>query len=42
MLGVDEKRVAYNIDNIARALWQQALDWLATMNAECIRRLRNS
>jgi sterol desaturase/sphingolipid hydroxylase (fatty acid hydroxylase superfamily) len=40
-LGVDEKRVDYNIDNIARAMWQQALDWLATINAECARRLRN-
>ena len=42
MLGVDEKRVAYNIDNIAQALWQQALDWLATIHTECARRLRNS
>jgi sterol desaturase/sphingolipid hydroxylase (fatty acid hydroxylase superfamily) len=35
LLGVDETRVAYNTDNIAQALWPQALDWLTTLNAEC-------
>jgi sterol desaturase/sphingolipid hydroxylase (fatty acid hydroxylase superfamily) len=32
VLGVDEMHVPYNTNNIARALWPQALDWLAAIS----------